>query len=102
MVDIQSATAENRRGKKEERKVKKKRQDKNILASLFHRAAIITTLSTSPSIGEAKSSYSNDMFTLSTLFVANLVLDFLIRAQLTSRRYSRSLTIIMSNTILTS
>jgi len=102
MVDIQSATAENRRGKKEERKVKKKRQDKNILASLFHRAAIITTLSTSPSIGEAKSSYSNDMFTLSTQFVTNLALAFLIRPQSTSRRYLRSLTIIMSNTIIVS
>jgi len=34
MVDIQSATAENRRGKKEERKKKKKKkpQDKNIMA----------------------------------------------------------------------
>jgi len=40
MVDIQSATAEIRRGKKEERK-KNKRQDENILwPALLHRAAI--------------------------------------------------------------
>ena len=44
MVDIQTATAENRRGKKEEdRRIykKKKPQDKNIMACPFHRAAII-------------------------------------------------------------
>jgi len=32
MVDIQSATAEIRRGKKERRKKKNKRQDENIMA----------------------------------------------------------------------
>jgi len=32
MADIQSATAENRRGKKEIKDRKKKRQDKNIMA----------------------------------------------------------------------
>jgi len=40
MVDIQSLTAEIRRGKKKERK--KKRQGKNIMACPFHRAAIKT------------------------------------------------------------
>jgi len=41
MVDIQYATAENRRGKKtiEDRKKKKKPQDKNIMPALFHRVA---------------------------------------------------------------
>jgi len=34
MVDIQSAMAENRRGKKEDRKKQKKPQDKNIMAHL--------------------------------------------------------------------
>ena len=43
MVDMQSATAENRRGKKIEiRKKKKKPQDENIMsASAIRRAAII-------------------------------------------------------------
>jgi len=40
MIDIQSAMAENRRGKKEERQTKKKLQDKNIMDWA---AAIITT-----------------------------------------------------------
>jgi len=40
-VDIQSATAEIRRGKKEERK--KKLQGKNINPHLLRRAAIITS-----------------------------------------------------------
>jgi len=40
MVDIQSATAEIRRGKKEQRK--KKPQAKILWAALLHRAAIIT------------------------------------------------------------
>jgi len=41
MVNIQSPTAEIRRGKKEERKKKKnKPQHKNIMAPLLHRAAI--------------------------------------------------------------
>jgi len=42
MADIQSATAEIRRGKeKKERRKKKKPQDKNIMVALFHRATII-------------------------------------------------------------
>jgi len=41
IVDIQSATAENRRGKKE-RKIKKKPQDKNIMSTSLRRAAIKT------------------------------------------------------------
>jgi len=41
MVDIQSATAEIRRGKKKIDR-KKKPQDKNIMAPLLHTAAIIT------------------------------------------------------------
>jgi len=40
MVDIQSPTAEIRRGKKRR---KKKKQDENIYVSLLHRATIITT-----------------------------------------------------------
>jgi len=39
MVDIQSPTAEIIRGKKKEER--KKQQGKNIMAYLFHRAAII-------------------------------------------------------------
>jgi len=39
MADIQSAAAEIRRGKKEERK-KNKRQDENIMVCLFHRVTI--------------------------------------------------------------
>jgi len=42
MADIQSATAEIRRGKKEDRK-KKKPQGKNIMAALFYRAVTIST-----------------------------------------------------------
>ena len=46
MVDIQSAAAEIRRGKKEEDRKKiedrKKLQGKNIMAPLLHRAAIMT------------------------------------------------------------
>jgi len=38
MVDMQSPTAEIRRGKKERRR--KKPQNENIMACLFHRAAI--------------------------------------------------------------
>ena len=45
MVDIQSATAEIRRGLGEEKRRKKeerkKPQDENIMACLFHRATII-------------------------------------------------------------
>ena len=45
MADIQSATAENRRGKeKMDRRQKKKPQDKNIMSALFHRAAITITM----------------------------------------------------------
>jgi len=45
MTDIQSATAGNRRGKKKiEEDRKKKPQDKNIMAALFHRAAIKMTM----------------------------------------------------------
>jgi len=45
MVDIQSAAAEIRRGKKEEdRRRRKKLQGKNIMAPLLHRAAITTRL----------------------------------------------------------
>ena len=44
MADIQSPTAEIRRGKKEEveerRKKKKKKQDENIMVCLLHRATI--------------------------------------------------------------
>jgi len=40
MADIQSATAEIRRGKKEERR-KKKPQDKNIMVCHIHRATIM-------------------------------------------------------------
>jgi len=39
MVDIQSPTAEIRRGKKEEER-RKKKQEENIMVSLFHRATI--------------------------------------------------------------
>jgi len=39
MVDIQSATAKIRRGKKERRR-RKKPQDENIWSTLFHRATI--------------------------------------------------------------
>ena len=42
MVDIQSATAEIRQGKKEERRTKP--QGKNIMAPLLHRAAIKRSL----------------------------------------------------------
>jgi len=43
MANIQSATAEIRRGKKERRKKKKKKkpQGKNIMVCPFHRATII-------------------------------------------------------------
>jgi len=43
MVDIQSATAEIRRGKKRKKKKdrRKKPQDKNIMAPLLRKAAII-------------------------------------------------------------
>jgi len=46
MTDIQSATAENRRGKNKEERIKKDRKKKNTgrkykgLSALFHRAAI--------------------------------------------------------------
>jgi len=40
MAEIQSATAEIRRGKKKERIKKKKPQGKNIMVCLFHRATI--------------------------------------------------------------
>jgi len=45
MVDIQSATAEIRRGKKEERKKKERNHTAkyNGLPIIFHRAAIINT-----------------------------------------------------------
>jgi len=42
MVNIQSPTAEIRRGKKRKKERRKKLQGKNIMASLLHRAAIIT------------------------------------------------------------
>jgi len=41
VVDIEYATAENRRGKKYRRGRKKKPQDENIMACPIHRAAII-------------------------------------------------------------
>jgi len=44
MADIQSATAEIRRGKKEDIK-KKKPQGKNIMTALFHRAAMNSNVS---------------------------------------------------------
>jgi len=45
MVDIQSAAAEIRRGiKKKIEEDRKKLQGKNIMAPLFHRAAIISLL----------------------------------------------------------
>jgi len=40
MADIQSAAAEIRRGKKEERKKRNKRQDENIMVCPIHRATI--------------------------------------------------------------
>jgi len=40
MVDIQSPTAEIRRGKKKKEERRKKLQGKNIMAPLLHRAAI--------------------------------------------------------------
>jgi len=41
MADIQSATAEIRRGKKGKERKKKKPQDENITVCIFHRATII-------------------------------------------------------------
>ena len=41
MADIQSATAEIRRGKKKKEDRKKKMQGKDIMACLLHRAAIM-------------------------------------------------------------
>jgi len=44
MVDIQSVAAEIRQGKKDRKKIdRKKLQGKNIMAPLLHRAAIIMT-----------------------------------------------------------
>jgi len=44
MVDIQPATAEIRRGKKEDgRRRRQKLQGKNVMAALLHRAVIMTS-----------------------------------------------------------
>jgi len=60
MTDIQSATAEIRRGKEIERKKEERKpQDENIVVALLHRAAIIKLTSLKHCVIEAKSHVQN-------------------------------------------